>query len=166
MSAAPAATGAPALVVRRMRWWDVAAVAALEGPLFGAHAWSAAQVWSELARVPESRWYVVALRGEQLVGYAGLFAVPPEADIQTVAVAPQEQGRGTGGILVSALLRRSMQLGVTALRLEVRADNAPALRLYERLGFTVDGRRRDYYGRGSDAMLMSRRVDTGGGGDG
>ena len=45
-----------------------------------------------------------------------------------------------------------------SLHLEVRADNAAALGLYRAMGFAADGRRRDYYGRGHDALLMSLRL--------
>jgi len=146
------------LVVDRMRWWDLEEVQAVERTLFAEDPWTAGQFWSELARVPESRWYVVARRGSQVVGYAGIFVVVPEADIQTVAVARAEQGRGIGQALVSALFDRARSLGVSVVQLEVRADNAAALALYGGLGFTADGRRRDYYGRGRDALLMSARL--------
>lgn len=157
MSAGPAAV--PAL--ERMRWWDLDHVLALERALFGSDAWTLGQFWSELARVPESRWYLVARDGQEVLGYAGVFVVGPEADVQTVAVAPSAQGRGIGSLLVSALADRARQRRARVLHLEVRADNGPALGLYRRLGFVVDGRRRDYYGRGRDAVLMSLRLGDG-----
>jgi ribosomal-protein-alanine N-acetyltransferase len=42
--------------------------------------------------------------------------------------------------------------------LEVRSDNVPAQRLYERAGFRIDGIRRAYYAPGVDAVLMSKRL--------
>ena len=146
------------LVVDRLRWWDLDDVQELERQLFGADPWTAWQFWSELARVPESRWYVVARRGGRIVGYAGVFLVVPEADVQTIAVALEEQGRGTGRVLLGALIDRAQERGAAVLHLEVRADNAAAVALYEAAGFVPDGRRRDYYGRGQDAVLMSLRL--------
>ena len=146
------------LVVDRLRWWDLDEVQALERELFGADPWTGGQFWSELARVPESRWYVVARRGRRIVGYAGVFLVVPEADVQTVAVATEEQGRGTGGVLLRSLIHRAEECGAAVLHLEVRADNVAAIGLYEAAGFVPDGRRRDYYGRGQDALLMSLRL--------
>lgn len=151
---APSVLGEP-LLVERMRWWDLEEVGALEGVLFPDGPWTAGQLWSELARVPESRWYLVARRAGRIVGYAGVFLIGPEADVQTVAVAPQEQGRGTGRVLLGALVDRAREQGASVLQLEVRADNAAALGLYADMGFVTDGRRRDYYGRGHDAVLMS-----------
>lgn len=147
-------------VLERMRWWHLAEVHELEVALFPEQPWSAGQLWSELARVPETRWYVIARRGDAIVGYAGLFALPPDGDVQTVAVARDSQGRGVGGLLVEALATEAARRGVRGLHLEVRADNDAALRLYERAGFVTDGRRRDYYGRGEDALLMTRQLAT------
>ena len=146
------------LVVDRLRWWDLGQVQDLERQLFSEGPWTAGQFWSELARVPESRWYVVARRGPRIVGYAGVFVVVPEADVQTVAVAPEERGRGTGRVLLGALIDQARARRATVLHLEVRADNAAAIGLYQAMGFVADGRRRDYYGRGRDALLMSRRL--------
>ena len=146
------------LVVDRLKWWDLDEVQELERQLFSADPWSAGQFWSELARVPESRWYVAARRGRRIVGYAGVFLVVPEADVQTVAVAAEEQGRGTGRVLLGALIDRAQECGAAVLHLEVRADNAAAIGLYQAMGFVPDGRRRDYYGRGQDALLMSLRL--------
>ena len=134
----------------RFRPWSV--------ELFPADPWTAWQFWSELARVPDSRCYVVARRGTRIVGYAGVFVVVPEADVQTVAVAVEEQGRGTGRRLLGALIDRARARGARILHLEVRADNAAAIGLYQAMGFAADGRRRDYYGRGHDALLMSLRI--------
>ena len=149
---------APAITLERLRWWDLDEVLPIEAELFGTDAWTAGQFWSELARVPETRWYVLAREGARVVGYAGLFQAGPEADVQTVAVARPAQGRGLGRRLVAALVEAAGSRGAQVLHLEVRADNAAAHRLYDGLGFVVVGRRPDYYGRGRDAVLMSRRL--------
>ena len=144
--------------LERMRWWDLDEVLPIERERFGDHAWTPAQFWSELARVPESRWYLVARSEGRVVGYAGVFLVGAEADVQTVAVAAEAQGQGIGRHLVEALARHAGRARARVLHLEVRADNEPALALYRRMGFASDGRRRDYYGRGRDAVLMSLRL--------
>ncbi len=99
------------VVVDRLRWWDLDEVQELERQLFAADPWTAGQFWSELARVPESRWYVVARRGSRIVGYAGVFVVGPEADVQTVAVALGERGRGTGRALLGRAGRPGPRAG-------------------------------------------------------
>jgi len=144
--------------MRPMRWWDVEQVAALEAELFPHDPWSAEQVWSELAHVPDSRWYAVEEDDAGIAGYVGLMAVPPEGDVQTVAVAPRAQGTGLGRRLLGALLDEAARRGCTQVFLEVHDTNEPALRLYERAGFEKQGRRRDYYGPGLDALVLRRRL--------
>lgn len=146
------------VTVRAMRWWDIEQVAALEQRLFPDSAWTAEQLWSELAGVPETRWYLTATSGDDVVGYAGLFAVPPEADVQTLAVAPGVQGTGLGRRLLGALVDHAVERGCTAMLLEVAADNQAAQRLYESAGFDPIARRSRYYPDGTDALVLRRRL--------
>ena len=141
---------------RPMRWWDVEDAAALEPLLFGGDAWSAETFWSELAA--PGRWYALAVRGPALLGYAGLAVNGADADVQTVAVHPDAQGRGTGGVLVRALVDQAVREGATSLLLEVRADNDPAIALYRRHGFErIAVRRRYYQPEDVDAHVMRLR---------
>lgn len=146
--------------LRRMRWWDLEQVLPLEESLFGPSAWSAETFWSELAH-PSTRWYVVAApvdEPERVVGYAGLLVPGTEADVQTIAVAPQAQGRGVGGVLVDALVAEAHRRSAAALLLEVRADNEAAIALYRRRGFErIAVRRRYYQPEDVDAWVMRRR---------
>jgi [ribosomal protein S18]-alanine N-acetyltransferase len=139
-----------------MRWWDIPSVLAIDEAVFAATAWSAAQFWGELAR--PNRTYVV-LRDPvgEVRGYAGLAMLPPEADVQTIAVRPDVRGQGGGSILLRHLLNEARSQECTAVLLEVRADNASAIAMYERFGFTVISRRSNYYGPGSDALIMRLR---------
>ena len=94
-----------------------------------------------------------------VLGYAGLCDYPDEAWVQTLAVAPQAQGRGVGGRLLTALLEVAEALGQRTVALEVRADNAPAQALYARHGFAQTGVRRGYYQpSGVDALVLQRRA--------
>lgn len=144
--------------LRAMRWWDVEPVAALEQQLFPDSSWTAEQLWSELAGVPATRWYVVAATGDDVVGYAGVFVVPPEADVQTLAVAREAQGRGLGRRLLDALVDHAVGVGCTTLMLEVAAGNEAAQRLYAAAGFETIARRSRYYPDGSDALILQRRL--------
>ncbi|MGD9955454.1 MAG: ribosomal protein S18-alanine N-acetyltransferase [Candidatus Nanopelagicales bacterium] len=141
-----------------MRWWDVEQCALLERELFEHAPWTAEQFWSELAHVPDTRWFAVHEDAEGIDGYVCLAAVPPEGDVQTIAVAPRSQGRGLGRELLDALLAEAARRGCTQVFLEVLDTNAPAIALYERSGFERQGRRRDYYGPGADALVMRKRL--------
>jgi ribosomal-protein-alanine N-acetyltransferase len=137
-----------------MRWWHLPQVQAIEDELFPADPWSPEQFWQELAQ--PTRTYLVAVDDDAVVGYAGAFVMPPDADIQTVGVRTDRQGRGIARRLVTALLSDAEARGATHTLLEVRADNASALGLYESLGFARISERRRYYPDGGDALILRR----------
>ncbi|MBB4929409.1 ribosomal-protein-alanine N-acetyltransferase [Lipingzhangella halophila] len=151
----------PGVTVRPMTEGDVGAVMELERALFSEDAWSESMLRGEMAG--DSRHYVVAeaqeaADGPRIRGYAGLRAVPPEGDVQTIAVAETQWGYGIGTALLRHLLSTAHDRGVTDVFLEVRSDNPRARDLYRRFGFTEIGVRRQYY-RGADAVVM-RRSDS------
>lgn len=148
------------VALRPMREPDLDAVMPLEQELFaGDPPWSAEQFRSELAGVPETRWYAVAEAGDAVVGYAGLrgpaFAGDP-ADVMTIAVAPARQRGGVGTLLMTALEAEARRRGAGELLLEVRADNEPALAFYARHGFERIALRRKYYGGGRDGLVLRK----------
>lgn len=143
------------VTLRPMRWPDIEAVHALETEVFDVDPWSAEQFWGELAH-PTRRYLVAELDGS-IVGYAGVYLLPPDSDVQTIAVSSAAQGRGIGKLLLRALIDIALELGCVQLLLEVRSDNESALAMYERFGFESISRRRDYYATGVDALIMRLR---------
>jgi ribosomal-protein-alanine N-acetyltransferase len=141
------------VTLERFRWWHVEQVLPLERELFGPEPWTAHHFWSELGQTG-TRYYVVALEDDEVVGYAGLCDYPDECFVQTVGVAPAQQGRGVGAMLLEDLLAHAPAR--KPVLLEVRADNEVAQRLYERHGFRRTGVRRGYYPGGVDAVVMTR----------
>lgn len=90
-----------------------------------------------------------------LLGYIGLMTVLDEGYISNVAVAPNARRRGIADALLDALAARTKE-ALSFLTLEVRASNAPAIALYEKHGFSVVGRRKNYYEQPrEDALLMT-----------
>jgi ribosomal-protein-alanine N-acetyltransferase len=146
----------PTAVLHPARWWHIPALVEIDDALFGTDAWSVASFWAELAGIPDLRWYRVLLEGNEVVGYAGLAVVGPSADVQTVAVRADRQGRGLGGVLLDALLGEADRRGCTEVLLEVRADNVAAIALYAARGFVTIATRRRYYADGTDAVVLRR----------
>ena len=141
-----------------MRWWHIAEVVALEQQLFPVDAWTTEQFWAELAQ--PTRHYFLAVEGDAVLGYAGLFALAPEADVQTIAASPRAQGRGIGRLLREVLIDQALARTCTQLVLEVRSDNEVAISMYTRRGFERMSIRRDYYAQGVDALIMRLRPLT------
>ena len=142
-----------------MRWWHIAAIMPIEDELFGAEQWSPAMFWNELAA---GHYYVVAVEGDTVLGYAGLAVHPPdETWIQNLGVRRSAQRRGLGRRLLEALLAEAERRGATKILLEVAVDNAPAQKLYARYGFEGVGLRKGYYQpSNTDAMVMLREGST------
>jgi [ribosomal protein S18]-alanine N-acetyltransferase len=141
--------------LRRMRWWDIPSVIAIEESVFPDTAWSSAQFWSELAQ--DDRAYLVMEQSGRIAAYGGVMVRPPTADIQTIAVDSDHRGRGIARDLLERLLATAEERGCSEVLLEVRADNAAAIALYESEGFAAIARRTSYYGPGLDALIMRRR---------
>jgi [ribosomal protein S18]-alanine N-acetyltransferase len=136
---------------------DAARCAELEAQLFeGDDPWPARAFLAELEA--KHIRYVAARADNKVVGYAGISRLgrkrPYEYEIHTIGVDPGYQGRGIGRRLMTDLLEYAS--GGTIF-LEVRTDNAPAIALYESLGFVNVGMRRRYYrASGADAYTMRR----------
>lgn len=137
-------------------WWNIPAALGIERLVFHVQPWTEAQFWSELAA--DNRYFIAALEDDRLVGYADLYLNPPEAEIQTIAVHPEAQGGGIGTELLTSMFAAAIAGGCSRILLETRADNAPAISLYEKHGFVLNGRRPNYYALGVDAVLMERHV--------
>ena len=139
--------------LEQMRWWHIETVVAIEGALFPDDAWSAEQFWQELAQ--PTRDYVVAVDDEgNVAGYAGAFVLPPDSDVQTIAVSTAAQGVGLGGRLLDSLMATARRAGCTHMMLEVRRDNESAVALYVRRGFALISTRPRYYTDGTDALIL------------
>ena len=77
-----------------------------------------------------------------------------------MGVAASHRGQGLGSALLRATLEAASARGITRIELVVRADNAAAIALYERHGFELEGRLRDYMivdGVAHDALAMALR---------
>lgn len=143
----------PGVTVRDMVPADIPAVHELEVRLFPVDAWPLQMFVDELAQ-PETRRYLIAEAPDGIVGYAGLMCIEPIADVQTIAVVPEYEGRGIGSALLTELISEGRRRGAADVLLEVRADNPRAQQLYRRFGFEQIHVRRKYYRDGVDALIM------------
>ncbi|MBR4098857.1 MAG: ribosomal protein S18-alanine N-acetyltransferase [Clostridium sp.] len=129
-------------------------IAALERECFSA-PWSEDMLSEELYNTQAS--FLVAEDGEGgVLGYAGLHVVLDEGYIDNVAVEPSARRHGVAGALLDVFCRFGAA-NLAFLTLEVRSSNTPAIRLYEKYGFTEAGRRKNYYTNPKeDAIIMTR----------
>ncbi len=97
-----------------------------------------------------------------IVGFALVRVVADEAELLLIAVDPAAQQAGIGSALVDDFIAIATANGARRLHLEVRDGNG-AISLYERAGFCLVGRRRDYYrgtdGHKRDALTLALELD-------
>ncbi len=92
----------------------------------------------------------------RILAYAGMWLLGEDAHITTIATHPEWRQRRIGEWLLLKMIDVARSHGVSAMTLEVRIRNYPALALYEKLGFVAVGLRRGYYqDTGEDARLLT-----------
>lgn len=82
------------------------------------------------------------------------------ARIYSIAVDPRFGRRGIGWALLRACEKLALAHGKSALTLEVRYDNAPAIALYEKFGFRPFGEHEDYYSDGATALRYRKAISA------
>ena len=80
-----------------------------------------------------------------VIGYVLFWLIENEGQINNIAVRPDHRGRGIGKELMRFALDKIRHLRGTFVTLEVRRSNSPAVKLYEKLGFSPLGVRKGYY---------------------
>lgn len=105
---------------------------------------------------PNSHLFLTAEAEGKVVGYVGLMYVLDEGYISNVAVHPDYRRRGIAQALVRELAKRAEAKFLSFVTLEVRESNEGARALYEKCGFKIVGRRKNYYEKPTeDAILMT-----------
>lgn len=148
------ADGDAQLIVEPMRRRDLSSILAIENVSY-PKPWTSGVFESEIemARRGE-RYYVVARRDGQLVGYAGLMFVVGDAHVTNIACAPRHHRTGVATRLLAELAWEAVARQCQALTLEVRSTNTGAQALYRNFGFTPVGVRQKYYENVEDAIVM------------
>jgi len=148
------------LSIEPMSGEDVPEVLGIERSVF-RYPWTKGMFLHEL-KIPFSRSCVVRLcdGSHKLAGYVCWWGVGDEAEILNLAVDPTCRRLGIARALLDRVKSDARARGATAVHLEVERDNTAARRLYESLGFSESGLRRNYYAPGVDALTMTRRLDA------
>jgi ribosomal-protein-alanine N-acetyltransferase len=148
--------------IRPMTAADLTRVMEIAASLPEAPQWPEAAYLTALN--PESTPSRIALVAsgpppESVQGFTVARLLPPQAELESIAVAAGSQRLGLGRLLFGALVNDLRAEGVLEIVLEVRASNRPALAFYRSEGFGQTGLRRAYYVDPiEDAVLM--RLDA------
>ncbi len=147
------------LQLRPMSVNDIAQVEALEARAYdgGVHEPWAAPMFEEELTQPGRTWWVAHDRGT-IVGFAGGLLAGDRLEVLDIAVDHARRHEGIATRLLTRLAYDGQTLGASEISLEVHEGNEAACGLYESLGFMQVGLRRDYYGPGNHALIMTANL--------
>jgi ribosomal-protein-alanine N-acetyltransferase len=134
---------------------DLAEVQAIEVCSF-SNPWHKATFLGEIQNRSIAYPYAaVSDAGHKVIGYILFWLINDEAQVNNIAVHPDYRGQGIGEELMRFALDKIRHLRGTFVTLEVRQSNSPAVKLYEKLGFTLLGVRKGYYQNpAEDAIVL------------
>jgi ribosomal protein S18 acetylase RimI-like enzyme len=148
--------------VRRMTPADMDRVIEIAESLKEAPHWPRSAYLAALdPKVAPPRIALVAEEpgSDAVAGFAVASLLPPQAELETIAVASSAQRCGLAQQIFAALAAELKPAHIAEVLLEVRASNQPALGFYRLLGFVETGRRpRYYHDPVEDAVLMSLQL--------
>ncbi len=148
-----------AVATRRAKADDVRPIEALETRAFASDRLSARSLRDYL-KSPSATVFVAEDEAGRLCGYAivRFRRATAVARLYSIAVAEGARGHGIGEQLLAAAEDEARRRGDLFMRLEVRADNAAAIALYDRLGYKAFGRHLDYYEDHAEAIRLEKRI--------
>jgi [ribosomal protein S18]-alanine N-acetyltransferase len=141
--------------IRRAHSDDLPSILRIEEKSFAREAWDRELFRDYLARSARSL-FLVAIINREVVGYVLAFRGETRADVDSIAVAPTERGRGVAFALLKRVIGLLRRQGFRTVSLNVRLENKAAIRLYRKLGFQRVRRVNGYYEDGAPAWRMRR----------
>lgn len=140
---------------------SVRAVASIEAIVQLQEAWDYKAIIELLAQ--DSVQLLIIKNGvEDIVGYCLYQMIFEQAEILRIGTHPDYQRQGIASQLFIKLNKELQDNKVESLLLEVRADNLPAITLYERQGFVIIHQRKGYYSQPNypaiDALIMQLKL--------
>lgn len=119
--------------------------------------------FSDALEAGYSAW--VARRADKIIGFCLVMLAPDVAHLLSIAVTPDEQGKGVGALLLRQCERESAAHALSSLILEVRPSNHSAVTFYQNRGFQRLSVRKDYYplswNEREDAWVMEKKLAVG-----
>jgi ribosomal-protein-alanine N-acetyltransferase len=117
------------------------------------------EAWTEIGITDTANrngTYFVAVKNGEYIGHGGFTTVLDECYITNIAVSPKHRREGVGTAILLKMIDDCKQKNAAFLTLEVRDSNKAAISLYEKYGFEVSGRRKNFYSDPKeDAIIMT-----------
>jgi len=124
--------------------------------------------WDDWDRSHLSEHRFVALRGGAVVGWVAVRTVSERCVYDgvvenSVYVDERVRGSGVGRLLLERLIASTEAAGIWTIQTGIFPENEPSLRLHQRVGFELVGRRKrlgKLHGAWRDVLLLERRSDA------
>ncbi len=142
------------ITIYKMMWEDYEAIKEEWQEAFDDF-WTPSILKSELEN--KNSQYIIAKEKEKIVGLAGIWFSPDDAQIMNIVTKKTERKKGIGSLLLGKLIEMAKQMGKEEISLEVNETNIPAKCLYEKFHFQIVGIRKKYYGR-DNAFIMKKTL--------
>ncbi|MCX5784782.1 MAG: GNAT family N-acetyltransferase [Elusimicrobia bacterium] len=146
------------MLIRRALKEDLPALAEieLEHPFYPA--WGLKGLQGELSN--RNAVILLAENEKKPAGFIDFWIVRPEVQLNAVVVSKAGLRRGAATGLLAKMYEYAKKNACFYIDLEVNAANLPAIKLYEKHGFSVVGRRPKFYNNSEDALLMRKALDS------
>ena len=123
--------------------------------------WTKNQFMNDIQSELDSENWVYVIN-ELVAGYIFGWIIQGEFHLNNIAVHPEYLRRSIGKNLIQHIIARVILRNVKVILLEVSAENIPARKCYQSMGFNQMGIRKDYYSKGDDAILYNLELNTDG----
>ncbi len=144
--------------LRYMKKEDIDGVLTVEKESFST-PWTEKLFYDEVEN-PRTVYFVAVTDNGEIVGYGGMWHVVDEGQITNIAVKKNCRGEGVGSKILESLIKWAKDNEILVIQLELREGNTAAFGLYKKYGFSVVGKRKDYYKNPTeDAILMDLAVN-------
>ena len=142
------------ITIEKITQNDVEEVFNIESLIHPEHHWSKDSFYNEIAN-NLARYFCVKNQDNKILSFIGFWVILEEAHITTLGTHPDFRNKHLAQALLIQCIETCYKEEVKYITLEVRESNVPAIRLYEKFGFSSIGMRKNYYqDNGENAIIM------------
>jgi len=142
--------------IRKINFSDFTTISKLERDVF-KDCWSKKIIEDQINHVNAIN--LLLIEKNQILGYIFAQNYTDFVEIQRIGVSKKARRKRIGETLIKEIEIIAAQLNINKILLEVRKDNLPAIKLYQKLQFGIDSIRKKYYALDNeDAILMSKEL--------
>lgn len=144
------------MIICKAKEEDLKAITQLEKELFSSDPWNEDAFRPDLEN--DIADLMVLKDEEEVIGYYDIWYMFENADIVSIAIKKEYQGRKLGELLLKDLIKRCIRKNVEFIHLEVKTTNEVAYNLYKKYDFIEVRRREKYYSDGTQAIDMVKGI--------